>query len=166
MHNFNDFLNDDGSHPPRSQIRPQVFDQHLRIILCRHTVHPRGNLYSTNVVQSAFPRTVHVAEVVFLALVSNCLHLRLIVWTPRLPFLSSMIASSSSISSRSTVIECVSSLANSNLISSSPAPSSRSSLPALTPPAMSRLCALLLHSFGLSRLTVSIFDLLVSSSSQ
>ena len=65
-----------------------------------------------------------------------------------------MIASSSSISSRRTVIECVSSLAHSNLISCSPAPSSRSSLPALSPPAMSKLCALiwlLLHSLGLSR---------------
>ena len=29
-------------HTPRSQIRPQVFDQHLKIILCRHTVHPHG----------------------------------------------------------------------------------------------------------------------------
>ena len=65
-----------------------------------------------------------------------------------------MIASSSSISSRRTVIECVSSLAYSNLISCSPAPSSRSSLPALSSPAMSRLCALIwipLHSLGLSR---------------
>ena len=65
-----------------------------------------------------------------------------------------MIASSSSISSRRTVIECVSSLAYSNLISCSPAPSSRSSLPTLSPPAMSRLCALIwipLYNFGLSR---------------
>ena len=30
--------------PLRSQIRPQVFDQHLTNILCRRTVHSRGNL--------------------------------------------------------------------------------------------------------------------------
>ena len=71
--------------------------------------------------------------------------------------------------SRRTVIECVSSLAYQNLISCSPATSSRSSLTALSPHAMSRLCALIwipLHSFGLSRQTVSTFDLWVSSSSQ
>ena len=65
-----------------------------------------------------------------------------------------MIPSSSSISSRCTVIECVSSLAYSHLISCSPAPTSRPSLPALSSPAMSRLCALIwipLHSLGLSR---------------
>ena len=38
---------------------------------------------------------------------------------------------------RRVVIECISSLAYSNLISCSPAPTSRSSLPALTPPATS-----------------------------
>ena len=38
---------------------------------------------------------------------------------------------------RRVVIECVSSLAHSNLISCSPPPTSRSSLPALTPSAMS-----------------------------
>ena len=135
--------------PPRSQIRPQVFDQHLRIILCRHTVHPRGNLYSTNVVQSAFPRSVHVAEVVLLALVSNCLHLRLIVWTQSLKII--ILVHIVHFLSRRTVIECVSSLAYSNLISCSPAPTSRPSLPALSPPAMSRLCAMIwipLHSFS------------------
>ena len=108
MHNFNDFLNDDG-YTPRSQIRLQVFDQYLRIILCRHTVHPRGKLYSTNVVQSAFPRSVHVAEVVSLALVSNCLHLRLNVWTESLKII--ILVHIVQFLSRHTVIECVSSLA-------------------------------------------------------
>ena len=40
-----------------------------------------GTCIRQNAVQSVFPRSVHVAEVVSLALVSNCLHLRLIVWT-------------------------------------------------------------------------------------
>ena len=62
MHNFNDFLNDDG-------YTPSISTQ----------TNPRGNLYSTNVVQSAFPRSVHVVEVAFLTLVSNCLHLRLVI---------------------------------------------------------------------------------------
>ena len=42
-----------------------------------------GTCTGQNVVQSGFPRSVHVAEVAFLTLVSNCLHLRLVVWTWR-----------------------------------------------------------------------------------
>ena len=112
----------------------------------------RGTCTRQNAVQSAFPRSVHVAEVVSLALVSNCLHLRLIVWTQSLKIV--ILVHIFQFLSRRTVIECISSLAYSNLISCSPAPTSRPSLPALSPPAMSILCALIwipFHRFGLSR---------------
>ena len=108
MHNFKDFLNDDGYTPSISNqttsLRSTLEDQS-----CRYTVHPRGHLYLTKVVQSAFPRSVHVAEVVSLALVSNCLHLRLNVWTQPLKII--ILVHIVQFLSRHTVIECVSSLA-------------------------------------------------------
>ena len=79
MHNFNDFLNDDGYTPSISNQTTRLrstLEDHSLSTYCTST---RGTCTPQNVVQSAFPRSVHVAEVVSLALVSNCLHLRLIV---------------------------------------------------------------------------------------
>ena len=111
-----------------------------------------GTCTRQNVVQSAFPRSVHVAEVTFLTFVSNCLHLRLVVWTQSVKII--ILLRIIQLLARLNVIECVSSLAYSNLISCSPVPTSRPSLPALSSPAMSSLCALIwipLHGLGLSR---------------
>ena len=66
---------------------------------------------------------------------------RLAVWTqpPQIIMLVRIVE----FLSRRVVIECVSSLAYPNLISCSPARTSRSSLSALTAPAMSGLCSLI-----------------------
>ena len=127
--------------PPRSQIRPQIFGQHLRSILCRHTVHPHGDLYSTKCCTIGISTTRSSG---WNCIPGTCFELS----SSASHRLDAITEDHHSCAHRSISFQtschlmCLITRVPS-VISWSPAPTSRPSLSALSPPTMSRLCALI-----------------------